>query len=121
MYAAAVTFLLFTKRDALPSDKTRPVTSIKELVLRHNRRPETAPIQPATQHRTVFSPELLFEIEDSFNRTRSGALLVRAAFQETDDKVGNGHTIVWRVNKKFSKSLSNDAGNLSGNQGVLPP
>jgi len=114
-------FIIVPKRDALPSDKTRPVTAIEELVVRHTIRSETAPIQPATQHRTVFSPELLFEIEGWFNRTRSGALLVRVAFQETDDKVGNGHTIVWRVNKKFAKSFSNDAGNLSGDRGVLPP
>ena len=99
-------FVIVPKRDALPSDRTRPVTSIEELVLRRNSGSETAPIQPATQHRTVFSPELLFEIEGWFNRTRSDAVLVRVAFQETDDKVGNGHTIIWRVNKKFSKSFS---------------
>ena len=45
-------------------------------------------------------------------RTRPDAVLMRVAFQETDDKVGNGHTIVWRVNKKSPSSLScaaNDA------------
>ena len=99
-------FVIVPKRDALPSDKERPVTSIEELVLRRNSRSETALIQPETGHYTVFSPELLFQIEGWFNRTRSDAVLVRVAFQETDDKVGNGHTIVWRVNKKFSNSLS---------------
>jgi len=94
-------FVIVPKRDALPSDKTRSLTSIEELVLRHNNS-ETAPIQPATQHRTIFSPELLFEIEGWFNRSRQDAALVRVAFQETDDKVGNGHTIVWRVNKSLS-------------------
>ena len=95
-------FVIVPKRDALPSDKTRSLTSIEELVLRHNGS-ETAPTEPATQHRTVFSPELLFEIEGWFNRSRSDAVLVRVAFQETDDKVGNGHTIAWRVNKKNLK------------------
>jgi len=99
-------FVIVPKRDALPSDKERSVTSIEELVLRRNSRSETALIQPETGHYTVFSPELLFQIEGWFNRTRSDAVLVRVAFQETDDKVGNGHTIVWRVNKKFSNSLS---------------
>lgn len=102
-------FVIVPKRDALPSDKTRSVTSIEELLLRHNS-PEKAPIQPATDHRTVFSPELLFEIEGWFNQPPSDAVLVRVAFQETDDKVGNGHTIAWRVSKKISKSLSIDAG-----------
>jgi len=101
-------FVIVPKRDARPSDKTRPLPSIEELVLRHNSS-EMAPIQPATQHRTVFSPELLFEIEGWFNRPSSDAVLVRVAFQETDDKVGNGHTIAWRVNKKNSKNISNDA------------
>jgi len=31
------------------------------------------------------------------------------AFQETDDKVDNSHAIVWRMNKKFSNSVSNNA------------
>jgi len=113
-------FVIVPKRDALPSDKTRSVTSMEELVLRHNSPSETALSQPATQHCTVFSPELLFEIEGWFNRPRSDAVLMRVAFQGTDDKVGNGHTIVWLVNKNFSKSLSNRAGNLSGDQRVLP-
>ena len=34
-----------------------------------------------------------------FLRTRSDAVLMRVALQGTDDKVGNGHTIVWRVKK----------------------
>jgi SAM-dependent methyltransferase len=103
-------FVIVPKRDALPSDKERPVTSIEELILRHNSPSETKPIRPATVHQTVFSPELLFQIEEWFNRTRSDVVLVRLAFQETDDKVGNGHTIVWRVNKKFSSNLSYAAG-----------
>jgi hypothetical protein len=54
---------------------------------------------PSRGHYTVFSPELLHEIGAWFNRTHFWARLDEVAFQETDDKVGNGHTIVWRVRK----------------------
>jgi SAM-dependent methyltransferase len=99
-------FVIVPKRDALPSDKTRPVTSLEELIHRCNRGAEAG---PAFHHYTVFSPELLFQIEGWFNRAHSEAALVRVAFQETDDKVGNGHTIVWQVSKNCSNRLSKSA------------
>ena len=60
-------FVVVPKHDALTSDRTRPVTSIQELIIRRNSGSEAAPSQPATRHRTVFLPELFFEIEGWFN------------------------------------------------------
>jgi len=60
-------FVVVPKHDALPSDRTRPVTSIQELIIRRNSGSEAAPSQPATRHRTVFLPELFFEVEGWFN------------------------------------------------------
>ena len=54
---------------------------------------------PARSHYTVFSPALLHDVGDWFNRTHRAVRLERVAYQETDDKVGNGHTVVWRVRK----------------------
>ena len=51
-------------------------------------------------HYTVFSLGLLRDIRRWFNLSHLRARLDEVAFQETDDKVGNGHTIVWKV-KKF--------------------
>ncbi len=97
-------FIIVPKRDAAASDKDRPVTSLASLVRLHEkkRRGETFPPEERGQgrgHYSVFSPGLLREIGDWFNQSHLQAQLDEIAFQETDDKVGNGHTIVWQVRK----------------------
>lgn len=99
-------FVIVPKRDAAASDKGRPVRSLSSLVQLYEkkRRGETFPPEERGKgrgHYTVFSPGLLREMADWFNQTHSRARLDEVAFQETDDKVGNGHTIVWQV-KKYS-------------------
>jgi SAM-dependent methyltransferase len=99
-------FVIVPKRDAAASDKDRPVTSLPSLVQLYEkkRRGETFPPEERGRgrgHYTVFSPGLLREIGGWFNQSHSRAGLYEVAFQETDDKVGNGHTIVWQV-KKYS-------------------
>ncbi len=99
-------FVIVPKRDAAASDKDRPVTSLSSLVQLYEkkRRGETFPPEERGKgrgHYTVFSPDLIREIGDWFNQSHSRARLDEVAFQETDDKVGNGHTIVWQV-KKYS-------------------
>lgn len=97
-------FAIVPKRDADPADRGRPLTSLADLVRHYKLRsthsdriPEMG--GPARSHYTVFSPELLREIGRWFNRKHFLTQLHEVAFQETDDKVGNGHTIVWRVRK----------------------
>jgi SAM-dependent methyltransferase len=97
-------FVIVPKRDAAASDKARPVTSLSSLVQLYEkkRRGETLPPEEHGKgrgHYTVFSPGLLRKIADWFNQSHYRARLDEAAFQETDDKVGNGHTIVWQVRK----------------------
>ena len=92
------------KRDADPLDKDRPLTALAELVRHYERRSvyedRIAEMKgPARGHYTVFSPELLHAIGVWFNRAHFWARLDEVTFQETDDKVGNGHTIVWQVRK----------------------
>ena len=97
-------FIIVPKRDAAASDEDRVVTSLPSLVqlFEKKRRGETFP--PAERgmgrgHYTVFSPGLLREIGHWFNQSHARSQLDEIAFQETDDKVGNGHTIVWQVRK----------------------
>ena len=97
-------FVIVPKRDAAASDKDRPVTSLPSLVqlFEKKRRGETFPPEERGMgrgHYTVFSPSLLREIGHWFNQSHARARLDEIAFQETDDKVGNGHTIVWQVRK----------------------
>ena len=97
-------FAIVPKRDADPPDRERPITSLAELV--HHYRQQTRYEDrieemkgPQRAHYTVFSPTLLREIGAWFNRSHFRTRLKEIAFQETDDKVGNGHTIVWQVVK----------------------
>lgn len=99
-------FVIVPKRDAAASDKERPLTSVRALVELYEKtqRGEFAPAQERGSgrgHYTVFSPCLLRDIGSWFNRSHSRTKLCEVALQKTDDKVGNGHTIVWRV-KKYS-------------------
>ena len=97
-------FAIVPKRDADPADRQRPLTALAELERHYEQRttyedriPEMC--GPSRGHYTVFSPELLQEIGSWFNRTHAWAALELVAFHETDDKVNNGHAIVWKVKK----------------------
>ena len=97
-------FAIVPKRNADPLDRTRPLTSLTEWEEHYTKRStyedRIAEMKgPARSHYTVFSPELLHGVGVWFNRSHAAAQLEEIAFQETDDKVGNGHTIVWRVRK----------------------
>jgi len=99
-------FVIVPKRDAAASDKDRPLTSLPSLVQLYEKkqRGETFPPEERGRgrgHYTVFSPGLLGEIGSWFNQSHSRARLDEVAFQETDGKVGNGHTIVWHVREVF--------------------
>jgi SAM-dependent methyltransferase len=98
-------FVIVPKRDAAPPDKDRPLSSITELLQHYGRRITYADriheLGGTQGHYTLFSPELLKRIGVWFNQSHFWARLDEVAYQETDDKVGNGHTIVWQV-RKFS-------------------
>lgn len=94
-------FGIVPKRDTLPSDVGRPVTPIKEHICHYLQR-STFQTRgtPVRGHFSVFDPDSLLDIELWFNLTHNQTQLSRVAFLETDDKVGNGHCIVWRVIKR---------------------
>ena len=97
-------FAIVPKRDADPLDQARPLTALTEWEEHYRKRStyedRIAEMKgPARSHYTVFSPTLLHSINVWFSREHSGIELEEIAFRETDDKVGNGHTIVWRVRK----------------------
>ena len=92
------------KRDVVPSDAARPVTPLSVHV-RHYELGSTHESRAAEEgligrgHYSVFAPSTLRAMVDWFNRTHQGSALEEVAFQDTDDKVGNGHTIVLQVRK----------------------
>jgi hypothetical protein len=80
-------FCIVPKRDALPSDVGREVTSIAELIERHNSK-ESLP--DTDEHHTVFNTRLIRDIADYLG--------VEMHIWETDDKAGNGHAFLIDLN-----------------------
>ncbi len=97
-------FCIVPTRDALESDRDRQLTGLMELV-EHYQRGSTYHDRTAEMngpysfhHYTIFSPRLLREIARWYNSSHPSEL-VEVAFQERDDKVGNGHVIAWQVKR----------------------
>lgn len=80
-------FCIVPKRDALPSDVGREVTTIAELIERHNSK-ETVP--DTDEHHTVFDTGLIRDIAEYLG--------VEMHIWETDDKAGNGHMFLIDLN-----------------------
>jgi SAM-dependent methyltransferase len=97
-------YAIVPKRDAAEGDAQRSVTPIQTQILHYllnTSAEERAVIDnvPVRGHYTVFDQDALLDIESWFNAFHLDAQLRRAAYQETDDKGGNGHAIVWQVSK----------------------
>lgn len=85
--ASKYVFCIVPKRDALPSDVGREVTTIAELIERHNSK---ATVPDTDEHHTVFDTVLLRDIANYF--------AVEMHIWETDDKAGNGHMFLIHLN-----------------------
>ncbi len=87
-------FMIVPKRNALKSDIGRPLSCIGDFVAAHKK--ETA--MWANSHVWVFSLNVLTELIGFCNR-EYGIKWEIIETEETDSKVGNGHTVVCRVHK----------------------
>lgn len=97
-------FVIVPKGDACDADRERPATSLAEMLRHRDQHSSHASRSAAEQmgargHYSVFSPRTLHEIAEWFNARTAKEQLEEVAFLETDDKVGNGHAIAWRVRK----------------------
>lgn len=96
-------YAIVPKRDA--ADAGRDVTPLQTTIL-HYLLDSPADARALLEngvsrgHYTVFDGDSLTDIEDWFNLYHDDAQLSRVAYQETDDKAGNGHAIVWQVLKR---------------------
>ena len=99
LHTDGVIFKIFPKRDALPEDKARPISDIDEMSCAHQNglTVATAP-EPAGQGKgghyyvyTLQSMKLLIDCAAVF-----GLRWELMYERETDDKVGNGHLLVYR-------------------------
>ena len=92
-----IIFIIVPKRDALPSDKGRPLPNLSDFMAAHNN-PGVNNSEGFSNHIWVFSLPLLVELVTFFNKEYKKNWEILET-EETDSKVGNGHTIVCRVNK----------------------
>ena len=94
-----IIFMIFPKRDAPPADNIRPITDIDAISCAHQNglTVETAP-EPAGQgkggHYYVYTLEAMKLLIDF--ATVFGLRWELLYERETDDKVGNGHLLVYR-------------------------
>lgn len=89
--ATKYVFIIAPLRDALPSDRDKPITPLQELIDRHTGA-IPAPEVDTHEHYTRFTPELIAGMCNTFGWHICN-------FQFRDDKVGNGHTFVIDVEK----------------------
>lgn len=82
-------FVICPKRDALPSDIEKPITPLSELLARH-RGEIQPPLFDTHEHYTRWTVEGFIDMCYSIG-------LNVIDWQETDDKVGNGFTIVIKL------------------------
>jgi SAM-dependent methyltransferase len=97
-----IVFMIFPKRDALPEDAERPVTALEEFIKAYEENHVPYPSMNSTSqkqrgrgHYWIFTLESMLNVIDWCNQSLDlGWEIVET--EETDSKVGNGHTIVAR-------------------------
>ena len=87
-----IVFMIFPKRNALPSDVGRPLSTAIEFIAAH--KPENKGVVDLNRHIWVFSLKTMLEL---IGLCCLNWMLIET--EETDSKVGNGHTVVCRVKK----------------------
>lgn len=92
-----IVFIIVPKRNALHSDIGRPLSVIFDFIAAHNKDTPNY-IEGISRHTWIFSINVLTELVEFFNKEYNKNWEI-VETEETDSKVGNGHTIVCRVHK----------------------
>jgi len=93
-----IIFVIYPHRNALPSDVPRPISSFDEIFKAYRDNIYPVDLEGANAHYYVYDTALMRAVVE-----RAGELLSDTHFEvveemSPDDKVGNGHIIVARVN-----------------------
>jgi SAM-dependent methyltransferase len=93
---------LFPKRNAEPADGVRSLTTLDEMIDAWNNKvtPLSLPHLPWRTHYLVFSLHSMVRAINYLNTHSLGTWLIECV-EETDSKVGNGHTVVLRKVRKL--------------------
>lgn len=99
-----VFFCIFPKRTATLYDSTRPLITVEQMVDDYEKGLDMAimPKENWRGHYQVFSLQSMIRAINFLNKNELGSWLIECV-EETDSKVGNGHTVVLR---KFDGLIS---------------
>lgn len=102
-------FCIFPKRNAWVGDVVRPLTSLDDMITTFDRGITMADMPHETWrgHYQVFSLQSMIRCVNYMNQAGLGSWLIEAV-EETDSKVGNGHTIVLRKYDDLHLFKTND-------------
>lgn len=101
-----VFFCIFPKRIAAHEDRFRALTTLPDMIAAHENKLGMADMPPETwrDHYQVFSLQSMLRVVNHLNQQKLGHWLIEC-FEETDSKVGNGHTIVLRKYDRLAQSV----------------
>jgi SAM-dependent methyltransferase len=104
-----VFFCIFPKRNAEPTDRPRALTTLEQMIDAYEKRVDMNTVDLATWrcHYLVFSLQSMLRAVNLMNSVGLGHWLIECV-EETDSKVGNGHTVVLRKQVGLSALVYKD-------------
>ncbi|SDQ71862.1 Methyltransferase domain-containing protein [Pseudomonas sp. UC 17F4] len=105
-----VFFCIFPKRNADPNDRVRALTTLESMIDAFEKRVDMS-VMPEYNwrgHYHVFSLQSMLRAINMINSVGLGHWLIET-IEETDSKVGNGHTVVLRKQPGLSALSASDA------------
>jgi SAM-dependent methyltransferase len=118
-----IVFMIFPMRDSHPPDRVRPITPLGHVVSDYERGETVATHEPPPEgrrgHYHVFTLDAMKEVVVWCGDHLPDFSWECVAEEETDSKVGNGHTLVYRIAKTQPSPLIEEAGAAKDHVEVL--
>lgn len=109
-----VFFCIFPNRNAEPTDRVRALTTLEQMIDAYEKRIDMSKIGEHLWrgHHLVLSLQSMLRAINLINNVGLGHWLVESV-EETDSKVGNGHTVVLRKQVGLSNLVIRDPGQFN--------
>ena len=114
-----VFFCIFPNRNAEPTDRPRALTTLEQMIDAYEKRIDMTKIGEHLWrgHHLVFSLQSMLRAINLINNVGLGHWLIEG-IEETDSKVGNGHTVVLRKQVGLSTQVIRDPGQFNDEIGA---
>ncbi|MCO7504365.1 MULTISPECIES: bifunctional 2-polyprenyl-6-hydroxyphenol methylase/3-demethylubiquinol 3-O-methyltransferase UbiG [Pseudomonas] len=109
-----VFFCIFPNRNAEPTDRIRALTTLEQMIDAYEKRVDMSTIDAHLWrgHHLVFSLQSMLRAVNLINNVGLGHWLVESV-EQTDSKVGNGHTVVLRKQVGLANLMIKDGAQLN--------